>query len=101
MKTDGLNISRRNVLRLGGGIMALAGSAPFSALMAAPANLADLPYTVNIVNTSSNATLVLQALLDLLPGTLHVKDRELRYCVANRNYLERWGAKAEAVIGRG
>jgi two-component system NtrC family sensor kinase len=43
---------------------------------------------------------ILQALLDLLPGTLHVKDRELRYCVANRNYLERWGAKAEAVIGR-
>ena len=66
MKTDGLNISRRNVLRLGGGIMALAGSAPFSALMAAPANLADLPYSVNIVNTSSNATLVLQALLDQL-----------------------------------
>jgi hypothetical protein len=27
---------------------------------------------------------VLQALLDLLPGTLHVKDRALRYCIVNR-----------------
>lgn len=66
MKTDGLNISRRNVLRLGGGIMALATAAPFSELMAAQAKLPDLSYTVNIVNTSSNATLVQQALLDQL-----------------------------------
>jgi two-component system NtrC family sensor kinase len=43
---------------------------------------------------------VLQALLDLLPGTLHVKDRALRYCIVNRTYLERWGASAQDVIGR-
>jgi two-component system NtrC family sensor kinase len=43
---------------------------------------------------------ILQALLDLLPGTLHVKDRSLRYCIVNRRYLERWGATAEQVIGR-
>jgi PAS domain S-box-containing protein len=43
---------------------------------------------------------ILAALLDLLPGTLHVKDRELRYQVVNRNYLERWGATHEQVIGR-
>lgn len=43
---------------------------------------------------------ILQALLDLLPGTLHVKDRELRYRIVNRKYLERWGASAEQVIGR-
>jgi PAS domain S-box-containing protein len=43
---------------------------------------------------------VLQALLDLLPGTLHVKDRALRYCIVNRTYLERWGANAQDVIGR-
>lgn len=43
---------------------------------------------------------ILQALLDLLPGTLHVKDRALRYCIVNRKYLERWGATAEQVIGR-
>jgi two-component system NtrC family sensor kinase len=43
---------------------------------------------------------ILQALLDLLPGTLHVKDRALRYRIVNRMYLERWGAKAEEVIGR-
>src|SRR5690242_10161408 len=43
---------------------------------------------------------ILQALLDLLPGTLHVKDRDYRYCIVNRGYLERWGATPEQVIGR-
>ena len=43
---------------------------------------------------------ILQALLDLLPGTLHVKDRALRYCLVNRKYLERWGRTTEQVIGR-
>jgi signal transduction histidine kinase len=43
---------------------------------------------------------VLQALLDLLPGTLHVKDRDYRYCIVNRKYLERWGGTAGQVIGR-
>src|SRR5262245_62468840 len=43
---------------------------------------------------------LLQALLDLLPGTLHVKDREYRYCIVNRKYLERWGGTPEQVIGR-
>jgi PAS domain S-box-containing protein len=43
---------------------------------------------------------ILQALLDLLPGTLHVKDRALRYCIVNRKYLERWGGSAAEVIGR-
>jgi signal transduction histidine kinase len=44
---------------------------------------------------------IVQALLDLLPGTLHVKDRQYRYCIVNRNYLERWGGKAaDEVIGR-
>src|SRR5262245_10221195 len=43
---------------------------------------------------------ILQAVLDLLPGTLHVKDRDYRYCTVNRNYLERWGRTAEQVIGR-
>jgi len=43
---------------------------------------------------------ILQAMLDLLPGTLHVKDRALRYCIVNRGYLERWGARAEDVIGK-
>jgi PAS domain S-box-containing protein len=43
---------------------------------------------------------VVQALLDLLPGTLHVKDRQYRYCMVNRKYLERWGARPHEVIGR-
>ena len=43
---------------------------------------------------------IVQALLDLLPGTLHVKDRDMRYRIVNRNYLERWGAAREDVLGR-
>ncbi|MCX8997087.1 ABC transporter substrate-binding protein [Rhizobiaceae bacterium BDR2-2] len=67
MKTDGLCLSRRNFVRVGGGALALAAASPFSRLMAAgAAELPDLPYTVNIVNTGSNATLVVQALLDQL-----------------------------------
>ncbi|MCW1411309.1 ABC transporter substrate-binding protein [Rhizobium sp. 1AS11] len=65
MKTDGFNVSRRDILRMGGGALALAAAGPMSQAMAA-GKPATLPYTVNIVNTSSNATLVLQALLDQL-----------------------------------
>jgi len=43
---------------------------------------------------------VLQALLDVIPGTLHVKDRELRYRLVNRYYVERWGMRAEDFLGR-
>lgn len=65
MKTDGFNISRRDIMRMGGGVLALAAMAPLGKAIAA-GKPASLPYTVNIVNTSSNATLVLQALLDQL-----------------------------------
>lgn len=43
---------------------------------------------------------VLQALLDIIPGTLHVKDRDLRYRLVNRYYMERWGLRAEDFIGK-
>ena len=43
---------------------------------------------------------ILHVVLDLLPGTLHVKDRELRYQIVNRNYLERWNVRACDLIGR-
>ena len=65
MKTNGFNVSRRDIMRIGGGALALAATGPMGKAMAA-AKPADLAYTVNIVNTSSNATLVQQALLDQL-----------------------------------
>ncbi len=43
---------------------------------------------------------VLQALLDIIPGTLHVKDRDLRYRLVNRYYVERWGLTPEDFIGK-
>lgn len=43
---------------------------------------------------------VLQALLDVIPGTLHIKDRELRYRVVNRYYADRWGLTTDDLIGR-
>lgn len=43
---------------------------------------------------------LLQALLQTFPGSLHVKDRELRYRLVNRYFLERWGVEEAAVIGR-
>jgi ABC-type nitrate/sulfonate/bicarbonate transport system substrate-binding protein len=67
MDNESFKVSRRNVIRAGGGMLALMSSAPFGKLIAAEAGkLPDLPYTVNIVNTGSNATLVCQALLDQL-----------------------------------
>lgn len=65
MKTDGFNISRRIMIKAAGGALALSAMMPAGRLFAA-AKPADLPYTVNIVNTSSNSTLVLQALLEQL-----------------------------------
>jgi len=47
------------------GVLALAATTPVGKVMAGE-KPESLPYTVNIVNTSSNATLVLQALLDQL-----------------------------------
>lgn len=67
MKTDRFDLSRRDIIRSSGAALALMASTPFDKLLAAAeAKLADLPYTVNIVNTSSNATLVVQALIDQL-----------------------------------
>ena len=31
---------------------------------------------------------------------LHVKDRELRYCMVNRYYAEHWNMEPEAFIGK-
>jgi ABC-type nitrate/sulfonate/bicarbonate transport system substrate-binding protein len=67
MKITETNVTRRTVLGCAAGAAALVAISPFDKLMAAgSAKLADLPYTVNIVNTSSNATLVQQELLKQL-----------------------------------
>jgi ABC-type nitrate/sulfonate/bicarbonate transport system substrate-binding protein len=65
MITDGMRINRRNLLRLGGGTFALAATARLGPVLAAT-KPSDLPYSINIVNTSSNSTLVQQALLEQL-----------------------------------
>ncbi|MCP5151078.1 MAG: PAS domain S-box protein [Ectothiorhodospiraceae bacterium] len=48
----------------------------------------------------SASPLLLQTVIDLVPGTLHVKDRDLRYCMVNRFFLEQWGLTRDQVIGR-
>lgn len=58
-------LTRRSVL-YGGAALAAAATMPRLAMAAGSGALPDLPYEVNIVNTGSNATLVLQALLDQL-----------------------------------
>lgn len=58
-------VTRRSVFA-GGAALAVGAAAPRLVMAAGSASLADLPYEVNIVNTGSNATLVLQALLDQL-----------------------------------
>lgn len=67
LKPHGAPVGRRELLKLGGGLALMTAAASLGApkALAAPA-LPELPYGVNIVNTGSNATLVLQALLDQL-----------------------------------
>jgi PAS domain S-box-containing protein len=43
---------------------------------------------------------LLRAVIDAVPGVIHLKDRELRYQLANRYYLERWGLSEAELIGR-
>lgn len=66
MKFMEKKVTRRGLMQAGAGAAALMASSPFETLMAAGAKPADLSYTVNIVNTSSNATLVQQELLKQL-----------------------------------
>lgn len=43
---------------------------------------------------------LLEALLQTFPGALHVKDRDLRYRLVNRYFLERWNVTESEVLGR-
>ncbi|HTM78428.1 MAG TPA: hypothetical protein VL133_12460, partial [Devosia sp.] len=58
-------VTRRSILAGGAALVALAAT-PRLTMAAGSTPLPDLPYEVDIVNTGSNATLVLQALLDQL-----------------------------------
>lgn len=48
----------------------------------------------------ASSPVLLQTIIDLIPGTLHVKDAQLRYCLVNRYFLERWGFTRDWVIGK-
>ncbi len=43
---------------------------------------------------------LLEAVMDAVPAILHVKDRELRYRMVNRGFLDFWRLARDAVIGR-
>jgi signal transduction histidine kinase/ActR/RegA family two-component response regulator len=43
---------------------------------------------------------LLRAVIDAVPGVIHLKDRELRYQLANRYYLERWALAEADLIGK-
>jgi PAS domain S-box-containing protein len=43
---------------------------------------------------------LLKAVMDAVPAVLHVKDRDQRYRMVNRRFLEQWGFEREKVIGR-
>jgi ABC-type nitrate/sulfonate/bicarbonate transport system substrate-binding protein len=81
MSTNRYDMSRRSIIKTAGAALAMTAALPVGKLLAAgDTKLADLPYTVNIVNTSSNATLVLQALLDQLG---YLKDLNVKTTTVN------------------
>jgi PAS domain S-box-containing protein len=43
---------------------------------------------------------LLEAVMDAVPAVLSVKDRNLRYQMVNRQFLETWGLQRDQVIGR-
>jgi PAS domain S-box-containing protein len=43
---------------------------------------------------------LLEAVMNAVPAVLHVKDRDQRYRMVNRRFLEQWGFEWERVIGR-
>jgi PAS domain-containing protein len=43
---------------------------------------------------------LLRAVIDAVPGVIHLKDRELRYQLANGYYLERWALAEADLIGK-
>jgi len=43
---------------------------------------------------------LLKAVMDAVPAVLHVKDRDQRYRMVNRRFLDQWGFERDKVIGK-
>ena len=50
-------------------------------------------------NAQANERL-LRELVDAVPATIHTKDRDLRYEMVNRYYLESWGVRRADIVGK-
>ncbi|HVL72939.1 MAG TPA: PAS domain-containing protein [Beijerinckiaceae bacterium] len=49
---------------------------------------------------AAEALRLLEAVMDAIPGTIHVKDRDDRYLFVNRYFLESWGVTRDGCIGK-
>jgi PAS domain S-box-containing protein len=49
---------------------------------------------------AQEALRLLEAVMEAIPGTIHVKDRDDRYLFVNRYFLESWGVTREHCIGK-
>jgi len=60
----------------------------------------DVTEQVEARRKADETRLLLEAVMDAVPAMLHVKDRRLRYQMANRRFLECWGFEREQFLGR-
>jgi PAS domain S-box-containing protein len=60
----------------------------------------DVTEQVEARRKADETRLLLEAVMDAVPAMLHVKDRSLRYQMANRRFLECWGFEREQFLGR-
>jgi len=49
---------------------------------------------------ADESRLLLEAALDAVPALVHVKDRQLRYQIVNRQFMDSWGLQGEQFIGK-
>lgn len=60
----------------------------------------DVTEQVEARRKADQTLLLLEAVMDAVPAMLHVKDRDLRYLMVNREFLECWGFKREEFLGK-
>lgn len=60
----------------------------------------DVTEQVEAQRKADEALHLLEAVMDAVPAILHVKDRNLRYQMVNRQFLDWWKLNREEVLGR-
>ena len=60
----------------------------------------DITAQVEAARRAGEALKLLEAVMDAVPAVLHVKDRELRYRMVNRRFLEISGLTRDEIIGK-